>query len=128
MPARLPFRGRPLVYTLGSLAALLPLTLYVNDHVAQLMWIRGASMAPFLNGDFDISLQRDVVLVQMWAPWRNVKRGSVVTFWYVDESAFLGSYIWRGALEYMRRTSITKRSRSQRMPLLFSHRVIFRLC
>lgn len=72
---------RPLFYAAGSVAALLSVALYVNNHVAQLMWIRGASMAPFLNGDYDRSLQRDMVLVRMWAPWRGVQRGSIVTFW-----------------------------------------------
>lgn len=40
-------------------------------------------MYPFLNTDYNTSTRKDVVWVNMWAPAKGLKRGTVVAFWYV---------------------------------------------
>jgi signal peptidase I len=55
----------------------------------QVMWVRGPSMTPYLNEDYDqMQTKSDMVLVNMW-PWggilpfrkeRKLERGTVVTF------------------------------------------------
>jgi hypothetical protein len=57
------------------------------------MWVRGPSMTPFLNEDYDaMHTKSDMVLVNMWPfggagwPWerkRRLERGMVVTFRWV---------------------------------------------
>lgn len=57
------------------------------------MWVRGPSMTPYLNEDYEeMHTKSDMVLVNMW-PWggagwpfggkRRLERGMVVTFRYV---------------------------------------------
>lgn len=64
--------------------------LYFTEHVAQLLPVRGPSMTPYLNKDYDTNhTKKDVVLVRMW-PWgvwawerqRILERGMLVTFRY----------------------------------------------
>jgi inner membrane protease subunit 2 len=55
----------------------------------QVMWVRGPSMTPYLNEDYDqMQTKSDMVLVNMWS-WggllpfrkeRKLERGTVVTF------------------------------------------------
>jgi len=52
-----------------------------NDYVAQLMWVNGPSMYPFLNTDYDSTTRKDVVFVKMWEPERELRRGMVVALW-----------------------------------------------
>ena len=57
------------------------------------MWVRGPSMTPYLNEDYEeMHTKSDMVLVNMW-PWggawpfggkRRLERGMVVTFRYVN--------------------------------------------
>lgn len=75
--------------TLRWLAPLVPIALYFPEHVMQVMWVRGPSMTPYLNEDYEQSQTKsDIVLVSMW-PWGSIipflkapklERGMVVTF------------------------------------------------
>ena len=70
--------------TIGSGILYLPLFIYFHDHVYQIMPVTGPSMSPFLNSEFDSSLQRDYLLVSMRPASTTLpalKRGSVVAFW-----------------------------------------------
>ncbi|CAG8193492.1 unnamed protein product [Penicillium salamii] len=75
--------------TLRWLAPVIPIALYFPEHVMQVMWVRGPSMTPYLNEDYEQSQTKsDIVLVSMW-PWGSIipflkpprlERGMVVTF------------------------------------------------
>ncbi|CAG7963530.1 unnamed protein product [Penicillium olsonii] len=75
--------------TLRWLGPLLPIALYFPEHVMQVMWVRGPSMTPSLNEDYEQSQTKsDIVLVNMW-PWGSLipflkepklERGMIVTF------------------------------------------------
>jgi len=58
-----------------------PAFIYFNDHVAQIMWVGGPSMTPFLNTHFHASTQRSVILASMSKPYQNLHRGSVIAFY-----------------------------------------------
>ncbi|KAL4931052.1 putative mitochondrial inner membrane protease subunit Imp2 [Aspergillus undulatus] len=88
-PVRLTLR------TLGVFAPILPMGLYFSKHAAQVLWVNGPSMTPYLNEDYEtMHTNRDVVLVRM-QPFRSfgaalglpgvdrrgrIERGMVVTF------------------------------------------------
>ncbi|MCJ1245792.1 hypothetical protein MMC30_002996 [Trapelia coarctata] len=82
---RSPFFRRPLVrttfLTLGFVATCAPIAIFLNDNFAQLMWVNGPSMYPFLNTDYNSTTTKDVVFVNMWNPWKGLKRGMVVALW-----------------------------------------------
>lgn len=64
------------------------------DHCFQLIWIRGPSMAPYLNEDYGtMQTQRDCVLVNKWAPAMDLQRGMVVMFPYVRASELASCFI-----------------------------------
>ncbi|PYI06032.1 LexA/Signal peptidase [Aspergillus sclerotiicarbonarius CBS 121057] len=74
---------------MGTLLPLVPIGLFFSEHVLQVMWVRGPSMTPYLNEDYEqMQTKSDVVLVNMWGggglwPWerkRRLERGIVVTF------------------------------------------------
>ena len=75
--------------TLRWLTPLVPIALYFPEHVMQVMWVRGPSMTPCLNEDYEQSQTKsDIVLVSMW-PWGSIipflkepklERGMIVTF------------------------------------------------
>ncbi|GKZ67942.1 hypothetical protein AnigIFM50267_002498 [Aspergillus niger] len=74
---------------MGTLLPLIPIGLFFSEHVCQVMWVRGPSMTPYLNEDYDqMQTKSDIVLVNMWGggglwPWerkRRLERGMVVTF------------------------------------------------
>lgn len=76
-------RLRPTLLTITSILTWIPVLSFINTHVAQLMWVTGPSMYPFLNTDYNTSTRKDVVWVNMWAPAEGLRRGTVVAFWYV---------------------------------------------
>ena len=47
------------------------------------MNVDGRSMYPFFNTDYQRSLRRDKVWVDMWNPSEGLRRGMIVAFWYV---------------------------------------------
>jgi inner membrane protease subunit 2 len=81
------------------LAPLLPISLWFSEHVYQVMWVRGPSMMPYLNENYEeMNTASDMVLVNMW-PWekiwpgqtsRRLERGMVVTFRYFPLLVCLG--------------------------------------
>ncbi|KAJ5749307.1 uncharacterized protein N7511_011003 [Penicillium nucicola] len=87
--ASLPSPVRRTCRTLSWLAPVIPIGLFFPEHVMQVMWVRGPSMTPYLNEDYDqMQTKSDMVLVNMW-PWggllpfrheRKLERGTVVTF------------------------------------------------
>ena len=75
------------------------LCIFFSEHICQIMWVRGPSMTPCLNEDYDVMhTKSDMVLVNMWPvggagwPWqrqRRLERGMVVTFrWVLLYSTF----------------------------------------
>ncbi|KAJ5153454.1 uncharacterized protein N7482_009932 [Penicillium canariense] len=82
-PVRLMCRGARV------LVPLIPISLFFSEHVMQIMWVKGPSMTPYLNEDYDqMHTKSDMVLVNMWSlhrilPWKRqtrLERGMVVTF------------------------------------------------
>ncbi|KAJ5594022.1 uncharacterized protein N7459_000230 [Penicillium hispanicum] len=74
---------------LRILAPLVPISIFFSEYVMQVMWVKGPSMTPYLNEDYDkMQTKSDMVLVSMWPwgriwPWertRRLERGMVVTF------------------------------------------------
>ncbi|PLB53369.1 LexA/Signal peptidase [Aspergillus steynii IBT 23096] len=88
--ASLPSPIRRSFRALRIAAPLLPIGLFFSEHICQIMWVRGPSMTPCLNEDYDVMhTKSDMVLVNMWPfggagwPWqrqRRLERGMVVTF------------------------------------------------
>lgn len=62
-------------------ATWLPPLIMFNTYVAELTFINGPSMYPFLNPHYNESLKRDLCLVRKLYVLDNLKRGMVVTFW-----------------------------------------------
>ncbi|KAJ5256541.1 mitochondrial inner membrane protease subunit Imp2 [Penicillium angulare] len=87
--ASLPSPVRRTCRMLRIFGPLLPISLFFSEHVAQIMWVKGPSMTPYLNEDYDqMHTKSDMVLVSMWPwgwtlPWQRSKtleRGTIVTF------------------------------------------------
>lgn len=89
--AALPYPVRQTCRALRLFVPLIPISLFFSEHVAQLVWVRGQSMTPYLNEDYDrMQTNRDLILVNLWPwgwalPWersKRLERGMVVTFRY----------------------------------------------
>lgn len=91
--ASLPRPVRTTFRVLRFLAPMIPIGIFFAEHVVQVMWVRGPSMTPYLNEDYEtMHTKGDMVLVNMWPwgrgggggwPWekqRRLERGMVVTF------------------------------------------------
>ncbi|GFF46802.1 mitochondrial inner membrane protease subunit 2 [Aspergillus lentulus] len=88
--ATLPTPIRRTFRVLRILAPIIPIGIFFSEHVLQVMWVRGPSMTPFLNEDYEsMHTKSDMVLVNMWPfggagwPWerkRRLERGMIVTF------------------------------------------------
>ncbi|KAJ5924158.1 hypothetical protein N7466_008345 [Penicillium verhagenii] len=87
--AALPSPIRRTCRVLRILAPVIPISLFFSEHVAQVMWVRGPSMTPYLNEDYEqMHTKSDMVVVRMWPwgpifPWarsKQIERGMVVTF------------------------------------------------
>ncbi|EAW21181.1 putative mitochondrial inner membrane protease subunit Imp2 [Aspergillus fischeri NRRL 181] len=88
--ATLPTPIRRTFRVLRILAPIVPIGIFFSEHVLQVMWVRGPSMTPFLNEDYEtMHTKSDMVLVNMWPfggagwPWerkRRLERGMIVTF------------------------------------------------
>jgi inner membrane protease subunit 2 len=91
--ATLPTPVRRTFRVLRILAPIVPIGIFFSEHVLQVMWVRGPSMTPFLNEDYEaMHTKSDMVLVNMWPfggagwPWerkRRLERGMLVTFRWV---------------------------------------------
>ncbi|KAJ5622648.1 mitochondrial inner membrane protease subunit Imp2 [Penicillium herquei] len=85
--ASLPHPVRRGLGVLQVFGAFLPIGLFFSEHVAQIVWVRGPSMTPYLNEDYDKThTQMDMAVVSMWPwgwafPWersKQLERGMVV--------------------------------------------------
>ena len=68
---------------LGSMISYVPIYLTFRDLVGEPIGISGPSMYPFLNTDYNSSLEKDVVWVSKMSPTKALQRGQIVAFWYV---------------------------------------------
>ncbi|KAJ5790113.1 uncharacterized protein N7518_007124 [Penicillium psychrosexuale] len=85
----LPYPVRRACRTLSWAVPMLPIALFIPEHVMQVMWVRGPSMTPYLNEEYEQThTKSDMVMVNMW-PWgsilpfkkeRKLERGMIVTF------------------------------------------------
>lgn len=92
----LPHPVRTTARVLRFLVPAIPIGIFFSEHVFQVMWVRGPSMTPYLNEDYEtMHTKSDMVLVNMWPwggsgwPWerkRRLERGMVVTFRYAFAS------------------------------------------
>ncbi|KAI9816287.1 MAG: hypothetical protein M1827_001889 [Pycnora praestabilis] len=67
--------SRPLLYGIGAFITYIPMIVFLNDHVAQIMWVQGESMSPFLNNRYGEEGKRDVVFANMYKPTVGLERG-----------------------------------------------------
>lgn len=61
-------------------ATWIPPLIWFNAYVAEITFIRGPSMYPFLNPQYNESLRRDLCLVWKMYAQEGLRRGMVVTF------------------------------------------------
>ncbi|KAL2259255.1 hypothetical protein VTK26DRAFT_7131 [Humicola hyalothermophila] len=61
-------------------ATWIPALIWFNNYVAEVTFIRGPSMYPFLNPQYNESLRRDLCLVWKLYAHEDLRRGMVVTF------------------------------------------------
>ena len=73
------FLGQFSTYLFG-LATWIPAVIWINTNVAEVTLINGPSMYPYLNGGFNQSLRRDLVLNYKLYAQENLARGMIVTF------------------------------------------------
>lgn len=95
----LPYSLRLSFRVLRFLAPTIPIGIFFSEHVFQVMWVRGPSMTPYLNEDYDqMHTKMDMVLVNMWPwagagwPWerkRRLERGMIVTFRYFCPASYI---------------------------------------
>ncbi|KAF5123479.1 Mitochondrial inner membrane protease subunit 2 [Metarhizium anisopliae] len=78
---RIPPSGlaRAVTLNLMGFATWIPVIAWFNMHVAELTFVDGSSMYPFLNEDKDSTLRRDFFLNYKWSPQEGLERGMVVT-------------------------------------------------
>jgi inner membrane protease subunit 2 len=83
-------------------ASWIPPLIWFNAYVAEVTFIRGPSMYPFLNPQYNESLRRDLCLVWKLYAQEDLRRGMVVTFRFVScfssPGGRLPSYWWYPAL------------------------------
>ena len=71
------FHYRPLLIPFFFVAGT---TVFINDHVVELISITGPSMAPTLSPDYHETGKEDWVLLRKWYPTRDLKRGDIIQF------------------------------------------------
>jgi mitochondrial inner membrane protease subunit 2 len=65
-------------------ATWIPATIFFNENVGEVTNITGPSMYPYLNTSYNESQTKDRGWVNKWRPAENLKRGMLVTFWYIS--------------------------------------------
>ena len=53
---------------------------FIWNHVFSIRTVSGDSMYPYLNGEYNTSMEKDRVWVDMWMPMEGLRRGMVVAF------------------------------------------------
>ncbi|KAI9830604.1 MAG: hypothetical protein M1826_004630 [Phylliscum demangeonii] len=101
-----PRLGRPsaLAMTVASTLGWIPIWIFATEHVAQVMTVQGPSMAPALSPDYHAAGRRDRVWARMYQPTHDLRRGTVVAFWWAD--AFLLDPIIRRLTPFVRRSPL----------------------
>jgi hypothetical protein len=61
----------------------LPALVFFNSKVGEVAWIYGGSMYPYLNTEIDRSTKQDACWNNKWKPLEGLRRGMIVTFWFV---------------------------------------------
>jgi inner membrane protease subunit 2 len=74
---------RQVSHYLVRYATWIPPLIWFNAYVAQVTFIRGPSMYPFLNPQYHESLREDLCLVWKLYAQEGLRRGMVVTFRFV---------------------------------------------
>lgn len=59
----------------------IPALIFFNTHVAEVQFVNGSSMYPYLNEDHNESLNMTCCLTSKWKPSNNLERGMLVSFW-----------------------------------------------
>lgn len=72
---------RTFIFKTGTFLTWLPALSFFHDHVGRSMTVDGRSMYPVLNNDYQSSLRKDQVWVNLHAPNRGLRRGMIVAFW-----------------------------------------------
>lgn len=85
---------RDFSYYSWVIATWIPAYIFFNTHVAETRIINGASMYPYLNSGYNESLTRDVGFVNKWNPLAGLRRGMLVTFWYILQF-YLNLELWK---------------------------------
>ena len=60
----------------------IPALIFFNTHIAEVQFVNGSSMYPYLNEDHNNSLNMTCCLTYKWKPSQNLERGMLVSFWY----------------------------------------------
>lgn len=105
--ATLPHTVKRGVRALPLLATVVPIGMFISQHIYQIVWVRGPSMQPYLNEQYEqTTTEGDVVLVKMlpwfmW-PWQKqarieLQRGMIVTFPYVPPTRVIGVVLMKSA-------------------------------
>jgi mitochondrial inner membrane protease subunit 2 len=80
-------RHRPIIkhtsFVFYSFVTWLPALIWMNSKVGEVAWIQGGSMYPYLNTDIDRSTKQDACWNNKWKPLQGLRRGMIVTFWFV---------------------------------------------
>lgn len=77
---RRPF-WRPTFFALFTFLTWVPAVYFIWDHVFQVATVTGESMYPYLNTSYNSSPSKDRILLHMWKPTRDLRRGMLVAFW-----------------------------------------------
>lgn len=70
-------------WVLFTYASWIPAVIFINSFVVETVRVRGPSMYPFLNTDYDRSLKPDICLSWKWRPTEDLQRGMIIAFWSV---------------------------------------------
>jgi len=73
--------ARDTSWYLFGIATWFPVIYFFNSKIGTTAKINGASMYPYLNIDYDRSLQKDICYINKWLAKDNIQRGMIVSFW-----------------------------------------------
>lgn len=72
-------------FQLFAFATWIPVVSMFNHYIGELAWINGPSMYPFLNAEKDQTTRKDIVINYKFNAQYGLRRGMIVTFWYVQD-------------------------------------------
>jgi inner membrane protease subunit 2 len=65
------------------IAGWIPAAIFFKDNVGAIGEVGGESMYPYLNPTFNQGFAKDLCWISKLRPSTDIKRGMIVTFWYV---------------------------------------------